>query len=305
MFQTRDAIQQESRSDSYAALKNRAWQALDRAEFKKAEKLFEWAYVEAERRHDTALQERALCNMAAAAIPAGTGARYLGEIRAILGRSADPETRFLAAYNLAFFFELKGALKKALFYAQIAGRQAAALEDTLPAAAAAYSQGKLWLGESRLQQAQRSIETSIELLDERSERRNHALETSTLGYCLALLGKKRRALALLESSTAAIADLACRLYEPAARLNFGFALLEMDELESAHRQAERALGLPCSPGDRKYALYLSGETASMLGQLDTAQEQFGQLQEEFYPQLPDLACELASNHTHGFISWLA
>ena len=305
MFQTRDTIKQESRSDSYAALKNRAWQALDRAEFKKAEKLFEWAYVEAGRRNDTALQERALCNMAAVAIPAGSGARYLGEIRAILGRSSDPETRFLAAYNLAFLFELKGALRKALFYAQIAGHQATALEDTLPAAAASYSLGKLWLGESRLQRAQRSIETSIELLDERSERHNHALETSTLGYCLALLGKTRRALALLESSTAAIADLDCRLYEPAARLNFGFALLEMNELERSHHQAERVVSLPCGPLDRKYALYLSGETASMLGRPGVARERFGKLQDEFYPQIPNLAAELAANHTHGFISWLA
>ncbi len=305
MFQTRAAIPPESRHDAYATLRSQAWQALDRAEFKKAEKLFEWAYAEARRRHDISLQERAFCNLTAAAHASGSADRYLTEIRSILGRSGDPETRFLAAYNLAFIFDHQGARRKARFYAQLACQLAAAVDDTLPAAAASYNLGRLWLGESRLQLAQRSIEASIELLDERSEARNHALETSTLGYCLALLGQHSRALALLETSTARIAGVGCRLYEPAARLNFGFALLEMEDFERAHRQAERALRLPCGRLDRKYALYLSGEASSILGRTGAAGERFGLLQEEFYPQIPNLAAELTANRTHGFISWLA
>ncbi len=304
MFQSRDTADNDPR-DAYTALKSRAWKALDRAEFKKAEKLFEWALVEARQRGDVSLQERAMCNLTAPAIATGTAMRYLGELRQILGSSADPKARFLAAYNLAFIFDHQEAPRKALFYAQVAYQQSEALEDTASAAIAAYYLGKLWLGESRLQDAQRSMETSIELLDRRSETSSRALETSTLGYCLALLGEKRRALARLEASTTSIADIDCRLYEPASRLNFGFALLEMGEAEHAQYQAEQALSRPCVPLDRKYALFLAGETANLLGQPDAADQRFRQLQEEFFPEIPDLARELAANHISGIISWLA
>ncbi len=305
MLQTAANFERAPWAGSYATLRDRARQALDRAEYKKAEKLFEWAYVEATRRRDPALQERAYCNLTVAAHATGSAERYLAGIRAILGTGTDRMARFLAAYNLAFVFEHHTARRKARFYAQVACQQAAALDDTLPAAAAAYNLGRLWLGESRLERAQRSIETSIELLDERSDALNHALETSTLGYCLALMGQKRRALALLEASVAAITRAGYRLYEPAVHLNFGFALLEMADFERAHHHAERALEVPCDRPDRKHALYLSGEAASILGRRVTARERFGQLQDEFYPQIPNLADELAANPTYGFICWLA
>ncbi len=305
MLQVETNIERQSDPGSYATLKRRARRALDQAEFQKAEKLFEWAYVEATRRHDTALQERAYCNLTMAANASGSADRFLAGTRAILANSADPETRFLAAYNLAFVFDHRGARRKARFYAQVACRQAGALDDTLPAAAAAYNLGRLWLGESRLQLAQGSIEASLELLDERSDADNHALESSTLGYCLTLLRQRRRALALLETSTEAITRAGCRLYEPPVRLNFGFALLEMADVERANHQAERALSLLCGSFDRKYALYLSGETSSILGHAGAARERFSQLQQEFYPQMPTLADELVANRTHGFISWLA
>ncbi len=305
MIQVEQVLERGSRPDAYTALKSRARRALDRADFRTAETLFEWAYDEARRQGDLPLMERAYCNLTMVANATGSADRYLEGTRAILGRSTDPEARFLAAYNLAFVFDNQGARRKARFYAQVACQQAAALEDTLPAAAASYNLGRLWLGESRLQQAQRAIEASLGLLDERADLHNHALETSTLGYCLTLLKRRRRALALLEASAEAIARSDYLLYEPAVRLNFGFALLEMGDVERARRQAERALSLPCGCLDRKYALYLAGETSGILGQSDAARERFRQLGAEFYPGIPNLADELTAHRTHGFISWLA
>ncbi len=305
MLHTEANIETGSEPASYAMLRSRARRALDRAESKKAEKLFEWALVEARRRGDPALQERAYCNLIMAANTAGAGDRHIPGARAILKQSLDPETRFLAAYNLAFAFDNNGARRKARFYAQLAWRQAEELGDPAAGGAAAYQLGKLWLGDSRLQRAQRWIETSIELLSRLSDSQDHALGNSTLGYCLALQQQPTRALALLEASAEAVTRTGCRLYEPSVRLNFGFALLEMTDFERAGGQAERVLSLPVSPSQRKYALYLAGEALSILGHRDQARERFGQLQQEFYPQLPSLADELAANCTHGFIGWLA
>ncbi len=305
MLHTEANIERGSEPVSYARLRSRARRALDRGEYKKAKKLFEWALVEARRQGDTPLQERAYCNLIMAANAAGTADRHIPGARVILGQSADPEARFLAAYNLAVAFDTGGVRSKARFYAQIAGQQAEELGDPVAGGGVAYLLGKLWLGDSRLGRAQRSIERSIELLSQGSGTRDHALENSTLGYCLALRREPARALALLESSARAINRTGCRLYEPVVRLNCGYALLEMEDFERAGDQGERVLRLPGSPIQRKYALYLSGEASSTLGYRDLARERFGQLQDEFYPQLTTLADELAANCTHGFIGWLA
>ena len=305
MLYTEVNIERGSEPACYAGLRSRARRALEKAEYRKAEKLFEWAVVEARRQGDAALEERAYCNLIMAANSAGTADRYIPGARAILGQSTDPEARFLAAYNLALAFDCSGARRKARFYAQLAWRQAGELGDGVAGGTAAYHLGKLWLGDSRLRRAQRWIETSIELFDRLSDAHSYALEYSTLGYCLTLQEQTGRALALLEASAEAVSLTGCRLYEPAVRLNFGFAMLEMEDFESACDQAERALSVPGSPLHRKYALYLSGETSSALGYRELARERFGQLQREFYPQLPTLADELAANSTQGFIGWLA
>ncbi len=291
--------------DPYATLQRRARRALDQAELQKAAKLFEWAYVEARRQGDPALEERAYCNMALSAVTTGSATRYLGGLKTIAGGSEDPETRFLAAYDLATVFDNSSDRQEARFYAEIARQLAATSSDPFPRAAASYLLGKLWLGDCRLQPAQRSIEDSIELLDRRGDAQNYALENSTLGYCLMLMGQPVRALTLLEASLRAITGAGSRLYEPAARLNLGFALLEAEDFEGAHLQAEDALALPCGPLDRKYALYLAGETANYLGEFDLAGDRFRRLQEEFFPEMPSLAGELLANPIHGAISWLA
>ncbi len=305
MLHTEVNFERESEPAAYALLRDRARRALEAAEHKKAEKLFEWALVAAQRQGDAALQERAFCNLIMAANVAGAADRYVPGARAILGQSTGPGTRFLAAYNLSLVFDCQGVRRKARFYAQVAGRLAEELGDPAAGGTVAHHLGKLWLGESRLQEAQRAFETSIELLDRLADAPDHPLGDSTLGYCLALQRQFGRALALLESSVEAVTRSGCRLYEPAVRLNFGFALLEMEDFERADDQATRALSLTGSRLQRKYTLYLAGETASALGHRELARERFAQLQQEFYPQWPSLADELAANSTLGFVGWLA
>ncbi len=295
----------ESAVDPYSALNGRARRALARAEFRKAEKLFEWAYVEARRRGAPGLEERAFCNRAVAAATNGSIERYLPGMRAILARSPERENRFLAAYDLAMILETGGFRDQARFFARIAVQLAADLDQPLNASAALFQLGKLRLGDSRLQRAQRAIEEAIRLLGPEADPVVLALQSSVLGYCLARLEQPSRAIALLEGSVDTIDRCGYRLYEPAARLNLGFSLLEMEEFEGAGEQAERILSLSCCRSDRKYALYLAGETSGYLGEFDLARDRFRRLQEEFFPEIESLADELCATPTHGVISWLA
>ncbi len=299
------SVEAESEAGPYSALKSRANRALARAEFRQAEKLFEWAYVEARRSGDPALEERAFCNCAVVAAANGSAERYLPGLRTILESSPERENRFLAAYDLTMVLETRGARGEARSFARTAARLAATLDQPLNGSAALFQLGKLWLGDSRLRRAQRSIEEAIGLLGPDADAVVLALQSSCLGYCLARLDQPQRALALLEGSVDVIDRSDCRLYEPAVRLNLGFSLLEMEDFESAGDQAERVLGLSCYPSDRKYALYLAGETSGYLGEFDRARDRFRRLQEEFYPEMESLADEFCAVPTHGVISWLA
>ena len=301
MLETRHA----SENDTYGQLRSRAVAALVCGEVDRAEKLFEWAHTEARRSRDPVLVERAFCNRCMVANVRCEATRFIPDLRKIVSESDDPEARYLAAYNLANAFGEERLNRKARFYAEIALQEAGRLESRHLAAGASYALGLLWLGDSRLQRAQRWIEKSMELLECEAESPTLALEGSSLGYCLTLMRQPRRALNLLENGVDTISRSRSRLYESYARLNFGFALLEMGEAEGAGAQAHQVLESGCQHHERKYSLYLAGEALACLDRLRPAREAFRILQEEFFPGIPDLADELLTHRTHGVISWLA
>lgn len=291
---------------TYDQLKSRAMRALDRGEVGKAGKLYEWAYTEATRRGDPALIDRAFCNLSMVANVRCEGARFIPGLRDVAGRSDDPETRCLAAHNLAYILsEDSRSHRKARFYAELALHNAEHLESAPMAAAATHLYGLLWLMDSELQRAQRWLERSMELLEPEVDPPTLAMEGSNLGYCLTLMHQYRRALALLETGVDTISRARCGLYENVARLNLGFSLLEMGEIEWAAAQARKVLENGSDREVRKYALYLSGEALANLDRPRQAREAFRLLQDEYFPGIPTLADELVAHRTSGVISWLA
>lgn len=300
MFETGHARETET----YADLRNRALRALARDEIQKAEKLSEWAYNEARLSNNSELMERAYCNRAMVANINGDASRFIRGLRTIVSQSQDPGSRYLAAYNLAGVFQDQRLNRKARFYAEVAFQQAEGVEDPM-IAAAAHMLGLLWLADSRFQRAQKWIETSLEILELSEASQIMAMKKSTLGYCLALMNQPGPALAVLESSVGAITHSPCRLYEANTRLNFGFSLLEMGQVEWAADQALLALEAVRQGPTRKYALFLLGESLAYLHRPKAARAAFQQLQQEFFPGVAGLADELLANRIHGVISWLA
>ncbi len=75
-----------------------------------------------------AIRDRAFCHHAAVEIELGRGDARVPELRQILMRSADDESCYRAAYNIARSYELKKEHKKAAFYARIAHDRAEQVE---------------------------------------------------------------------------------------------------------------------------------------------------------------------------------
>ncbi|HEX5716728.1 MAG TPA: hypothetical protein VF179_11265, partial [Thermoanaerobaculia bacterium] len=159
--------------------------------------------------------------------------------------------------------------------------------------------------EGRFPDAVRSFQRALEISLRHDLPQHAAVAMSTLGYCLTLKGAKDEGRRLLEESLATLRALDCSFYEPALRLNLGFAELELGEPDRALHQGLTVLGLPTYRHEGKFARYLAGEACAQLGHEREAGEHFDLLQKTYYPQYPDLTEILLLYRTHRFLNWLA
>lgn len=286
---------------------HRGLEALNAARFSEAEEAFARARSEA-LRHRLPLVDRAYCNWA--------GIRHVQERRTglekglsrILGGSEDPRARQLAAYYLACIHWSQRNLKSARFYGKMAVRLAESLEVTASRIAGVHLLGLVWLAESRLEEARACFQEAVDLSAGQGMHPHAVMAKSTLGYCLALQGRRREGLDHLEQALIDVVDLDCRIYEPSLRLNLGFALLEGGDLDGAIAQGRAALDLLEEQGSRvdaKFAYYLLGEGHAQRGAGGQAEEYFEILQKTWYPQYPDLAQTLLACRTYPLLNWLA
>lgn len=240
---------------------------------------------------DEDLEARAYCNWAAVSIEHGPSDGVRRELQRILLRSAHPRTRFLAAYSLARAYELLPNPEKALFYAQIANRHAhESGEATLRSSSHTLLAGLL-LARSEFAAAKAELSRALELLPDETLNLRRAFVLDNLGYCYVVQGHYRRGFTALFESLRICRRLGARRYEVDARLSLAFAYLQLGRLRATTRHARTSLAICEETGDRpntKHALFLLGEAEKLSGNPLAARHYFLRLQQEYYPEAPQV-----------------
>lgn len=263
-------------------------EAVDAGDLGGAEALLDEVLEQARAAGEAKEIDRAYCNRAALAIELGEGDRFVPEMRQILVRNFDDESCFLAAYNIARFYEFKKANKKGLFYGRIARDRATVIGRTDWLSSAHNVVGNLLLADSYFQEACGEYELALRLAPERSERSDlrRALIQENLGYSYVVQGKHRDGLALLVRSYRTLRRIGAVRYAVFTRLTLCFSYLEVGRSDLALRSGRDVLAAAEEVGDRdwvKNALFLLGEASSLEGDVDGAKGYFNRLQREFYP----------------------
>lgn len=296
----------------YWELHREAVAASAQARFGRAEELFGEASREARHLGLSHLADRAACNRAAIALERGDASRN-EELSRILGASTDLKARQLAAYSLGNAYRNMGKLSPAQFYGRISVRLARRLGQPASEASCLHFLGLTNLGRHEIAEARRNLEESVEIRlagpGSEVERERIGVTLSALGYCRSLEGDFAAAEEALRASAEAFDASPTPLYAPAVHLNFGFASLEMGDLERAARHGQAALDLEGrSDGlgvDLKYAYYLVGEVCVRRGREGEARGYFESLRRSFYPALSSLPDFLLACDTHRLVNWLA
>ncbi len=289
----------------YTQLSRAAELAFFEGKLAKARKLFEWVYTEAVRINEPLLLERTTCNQASVALSMRQGESYLPKLRQIGKHSADRMSRLCANNTLSNVFRERGQRQDAASFGASALAEAKALGRADLVASCLHNAGVLALHSSDLQAAQRFLEEAMALDEEEATPGESALAHSVLGYCLARLGQEQRAYRILNRGLARLSGRGASVYNEAVSLSVGFAMLELENFADALEEAETALSTLAVSLERKYALYLAGESYASLGFVDEARQYFGKLQEEFYPREAGLTDTLLSLRTHRLIGWLS
>lgn len=255
---------------------------------------------------DSEALELAECNRAGIRIAQGKGDGAAGRLRRILLGSSCDGNRFLAAYNLSRFHELRRETERGLFYARQGLRYARRARRREFVAGSYHQVGNLQLLDCRFEEACRSYERALRLSPEAGVER--AIMVSNVGYCQVVLERHREGFERLFESLRQMRRLGAEPWEMLPRLGLSYAYLEIHKPAPARRHAERALGLAETIDCREHvmnALYLLGEAEKLLGDELAAYERFHRLQRDFYPEQPFIAELLMSTDIRQLIHLMA
>ena len=111
------------------AARSEALALLEKGEFSPALAAYDRAFEAANATNDPAFADWMFVCRAAAAAELGPADKELVELKRILLRTRDEQTAFRAAYSTAWVYEQKKDRAKAMFYARLAQRHAAAIGD--------------------------------------------------------------------------------------------------------------------------------------------------------------------------------
>ncbi|MFW6012172.1 MAG: tetratricopeptide repeat protein [bacterium] len=211
-------------------------------------------------------------------------------LREVLMAGENPVVSRLAAYNVARAFECAKEYRKGLFYARIALDRSRILESRDWLASSHNQIGNFLLAEGRFQEALDEYGRALELLPKEPSRRL-ALILTNLGYARVVLGRDG-GLALLYRSLKMLRALEAQREQIFPHLDLCYALLEAGRPRYALRHGALALALAEQGGEDsavKYALFLVGEAAQEIGDPLRARALFERLQEEYFPEMSNLA----------------
>lgn len=258
----------------------------------------------AERIGDQDLLDQAYCNRSELAWALGQPAD-LGRLRELLMRNRSYEISFSAAYQLAQAFTRDKNYKKALFYARIALDRAKASGNPDFLAKGHNEIGNGLLAESYFTEAIEEYEKALELVSEEPSP-FHLAVFINLGYSRVLLREFATGFGLLYKALRLSRRLpAGSLFESWAHLGLAFAFLERGRLRYAWKHGKRGLELAEDIDDSdavKTGLYLMGEIEKTGGDIEAAFHFYSRLQEEFSPEMSNLATAMLHLDTKQLVN---
>jgi tetratricopeptide (TPR) repeat protein len=229
---------------------------------------------------DLELEDRLECSLAAVQLELGeTVSRE--QLRAILMRARTPVVLHLAAYQIGRMFEIAGAAKKALFYAQVSldnGRRTGRCELE---ARARNLVGNALCADSYFADAREEYRAALALEAEPGTPW-HAMLHENVGYCDVVLGDLKEGLRRLYSSLRQLRRLGAARFQTTARIDLAYALLAAERPALALRHLQFAIAGAERFADTRSlrnALFLQAEAATRLGNLFAARRACQRLSE--------------------------
>jgi tetratricopeptide (TPR) repeat protein len=277
-------------ADLYERLKGEAWEAVQAGELRKSLELYDQALAWAREHGEPWQVDRALCSRAGVLVVLGEGLGVLADLRRILLGNRDAESRFLAAYTLARAYDHQDDLEKALFYARIATREAGESGTAEQLSSSHNLIGILQLARSEFDQAFAEFTRALAILPP-TELLRRAIVLDNLGYCHTIRGRYRKAFRDLFESVRLCVRLRARAFEASARLSLAYAYLQRERYRPAIRHATRSLALAQACEARmtvKYGLFVLGEAHKLAGNPLAARSYFQRLQQDYYPEAPNV-----------------
>jgi tetratricopeptide (TPR) repeat protein len=274
----------------YESLKERASETLRQGNLQGALELFDRAHALSRDLGEPSLEDMAYCNRSAVAIRLQRGDQCEPTLRQMLLRTSDSLVAYLSSYHLAQACDARKDYKKALFYARIAHRYAAALEDGEYQASALNEIGNARMALNDFHGALGEYSEAAGLLGP-GETERRAFVLANLGYCLLLLGRLEQGFDAVIRGLRVARRVRAPRAESLGRLCLSFGHLLIGRPWYAARHGGEALELAEEQGDErtmKYALLLLGESYKQGGKTLVARECFDVLQQTYYPGMPQV-----------------
>jgi len=244
------------------------------------------------------MADRALVNAVSVRLEVAPTETPVDTLRGLLATTQDPLTKYLAAQSLTRHYRYLQKARHATFYARIA----LTIAPRARIGAGHYLLGVALLAQSEPREALPHFHDACDIW--MHDEAPIELAWGAIAYANALLGCRTAARSFVESASPV--DTRFPLYHGSLHLNSGFTYLELREPERAYAQGSLALAsVTTAPSHgHKNALYLLGESASLLDRSDEARLYFDTLCRTYYPSLrfTDL---LLAIRTSELVNWLA
>ena len=184
------------------AARSEALALLEKGEFSPALAAYDRALEAANATNDPAFADWMFVCRAAAAAELGPADKELVELKRILLRTRDEQTAFRAAYSTAWVYEQKKDRAKAMFYARLAQRHAAAIGDVRLVSSCENQLGDILAADSRFEEAAEAYRSALRRTKAEAPLFSiaRAQWTDNLGYCLLSLDRVPEGLALVHLS---------------------------------------------------------------------------------------------------------
>jgi tetratricopeptide (TPR) repeat protein len=276
----------------YDELRDAGWRALNAGRLEEARESFARGLARSEELGEPVRTDRARCNLAAVLVELERTDEVKQQLRGMLLKNRDPGTRFLAAYTLSRAYEVEHNTDKALFYARIANRHAHEVGQDDALSSSHNRLGSLLVATSDFAAAEPELRQALALTPERPLGVRRAAALDNLGYCCVVTGRVREGFRALFESVRICRRLGARRLEMHPRISLAYAYLQLDRFDAAQRHAASGLALAEEFEQRaqiKYALFILAEAEKLSGNPLAARHHYLRLQEDYYPDSPQVS----------------